>query len=128
GIAAAFRHCSVHARGVMPEPDVTSVLEKATGESFTGKKKTVLWRQAMVDRYFRFEGGNCYLQGIDHSQLKPHYAFVNKPTTDLMEKLVSHACLAYTTALMHFGAEPFWERDKGKPQQDKASVRGKPRR
>lgn len=115
GVAGAFRHCIVHSRASLPESDVTSMLEKASGESFTGKKKEVCMRRAIVGRYFRFEDGVCHLEGIDRRQLKPSYAFVNKPTTDLMEKLVSHAALAYSAALMHFGRQPFWERGQEAP-------------
>ena len=88
------------------------MLEKASGESFTGKKEEVCLRRAMVGRYLRVQAGVCSIEGINRRELKPPYAFVNKPTTDLIEKLVSHAALAYSTALMHFDRRPFWEREK----------------
>lgn len=115
GIAGAFRNCIVHARAALPKSDVTHELEKACGESFTGKKEEVVLRRVSVGRYFRFEGEICHLEGIDRKQLKPSYVFVNKPTTDLIEKLVSHAALAYSAALMHFGRKPFWERGEHAP-------------
>ena len=116
GIAGAFRHIIVHSRASLPEPDVTAMLEKASGESFTGKKKEVRMRRAIVHlKYLRTADGMCSIEGIDRRQLKPSYAFVNKPTLDLMEKLVSHAALAYSASLMHFDRKPFWERDQKAP-------------
>jgi len=112
GIAGAFRHRIVHSQASLPEVDVTGMLEKASGESFTGTKKDVLKRKAMVAPYLRFEDGVCHLEGIDRRQLEPPYHFVNKPTTDLMDMLVSHAALVYSSALMYFDKEPFWDRNK----------------
>ncbi len=125
GIAGAFRHCIVHSRASLAESDVTPMLESASAESFTGDKRAVRMRSAMVSRYLRFEDGICHLEGIDRRKINPPYVSVNKPTTDLMEKLASHAALAYSAALMYFDRQPFWERDQDVAHEKNAPNRGR---
>jgi len=114
-IASVFRHCIVHSGGIISENELFRKLSEATGHTFCGKSKGDRERRAMVRRYIKCEKGNCHLQGIDRSRLPGSYDLLHDLTINMMEHLASHACLAYSCAITHFGGTPVWERSGREP-------------
>jgi hypothetical protein len=110
GVAALFRNVIVHSDSRIAKEELTQRLEKATGLSFTGERESVKMRWRLVHRYIRLSGNYYELEAINRSMTRPPYHLINSPVDSLIEKLTSHAYLAYKVAMIHFGQQPLWER------------------
>ena len=109
-IAGVLRHRIVHSQACGPEEELIAELEKASGMCLRPKTPDACVQAHTVMQYLRTEGNVCQIQGIEHRCLETGHGPLNRPTTFLMEKLATHACLAYSTAMEHFGEMPVWER------------------
>ncbi len=113
--AAFFRHMIVHGRASIPEADLVPRLTEATGQSFTGKDKSVIMRKWSMVSHFELHNGVYSLWLVDRATLRPPYHAVASRLERILHELASHAALAYAIAMGHFGQIPFWERPHEAP-------------
>ena len=114
-LIAYFRHAIVHSHGRLPAADLVKTLEKKTGRSLTGTKKTVRQRKYDVFKHLT-KDQDCYqITLVERSKMKGSYAFATSHLNHLLERIVSHAYLVYELSLNHFGKKPYWQ-EKRIPQ------------
>lgn len=113
GLAQCLRHGIVHSGGRVKRSKFMESLEKATGESFRGRPRSVYDRRRIVDEYLLGDDEVCTLQAIRSYGWEPPYHNLSSPLQEMIRNICTHACLLYNVAIMHVGEEPYWTRKKG---------------
>lgn len=110
-ILAFLRNRIVHTQAKISKSEIIQVLQEKTGLSFTGHKRSVAMRRAIIfERLFKLNGNQYEIKAIDRSKLKEPYVSINNPFYFLLERIVSHASLSYKLSMKHFGQQAFWNR------------------
>ncbi len=103
GAIETFRHIVVHSQGQIEKTALWTAIQKKTGHSMQGNKKAGI-------RAFLSTSGNQYaIWLVSRGQLHGPYHQIDRKLQELLKILGSHAALAYSTALVHFGKQPLWE-------------------
>lgn len=106
GLVSFFRHVIVHNYGIVERSSFWDRLEKASGHVLTGGGASIQKKRAFVEKFLRKNGQDYRIWIID----------VRRPTQPnaslfgtILNRLSSHAYLAYHEAAVHFGFKPFRE-------------------